>query len=69
MEDASKFLREMILKLKMQNNLKSQYADIVYWLFSFCGRSKKMLNDKELKLVIMELETESISPEVYRYRT
>ena len=28
-----------------------------------------MLNDKELKLVIMELETESISPEVYRYRT
>ena len=28
-----------------------------------------MLNDKELQLVIMELETESISPEVYRYRT
>lgn len=28
-----------------------------------------MLTDKELKLVMMELETESISPEVYRYRT
>lgn len=28
-----------------------------------------MLTDKELELVMMELETESISPEAYRYRT
>lgn len=28
-----------------------------------------MLTDKELKLVVMELETESISPGVYRYHT
>lgn len=28
-----------------------------------------MLTDKELEIVIMELETEGLSPEVYRYRT
>lgn len=37
--------------------------------FSYEGRKKKMLTDKELELIIMEFETEFLSPEVYRYHS
>lgn len=51
------------------DNVKANTQGVAYWLLSLRKEKSRMLTDKELEVVMMELETADKGPEIYRFHT